>query len=254
MSECEQVIQALKKQLKSHGVNYQDVAKALDLSEGSVKRLFSNGGSMSLERLSAVCGLINLEMTALFKLAEEESQNLSSLTWEQEKQLVVDKALLLVAVCITNGYRFEQILTQYNLSEPQLIQKLAHLDRLKVIELMPGNRIKLKISSSFSWIAGGPIQQFFQQQVVNTFFHTHFSKNDEKLVMATGLMSLPTNHKLQQRIQRLVKEFYESCNSDNELAMEQRHGTSMVIAMRRWSFPLFDEFEIKDDAGKSRIG
>ncbi len=36
--------------------------------------------------------------------------------------------------------------------------------------------------------------------------------------------------------------------------MEQRHGTSMVIAMRRWSFPLFDEFEIKDDTEKSRIG
>lgn len=47
MSECDQVIQALKKQLKARGVNYQDVAKALDLSEGSVKRLLANGGSMS---------------------------------------------------------------------------------------------------------------------------------------------------------------------------------------------------------------
>ncbi|WP_394144413.1 helix-turn-helix domain-containing protein [Vibrio atypicus] len=254
MSECEQVIQALKKQLKSRGVNYQEVAKALDLSEGSVKRLFSNGGSMSLERLSAVCDLIDLEMAALFKLAEEESQSLSSLTWEQEKQLVADKVLLLVAVCITNGYRFEQILAQYNLNEPQLIQKLAHLDRIKVIELMPGNRIKLKISSSFSWIAGGPIQQFFQQQVINTFFRTHFSKNDEKLVMSTGLMSLSTNYKFQQRIQRLVKEFYESCDSDSDLSMEERHGTSMVIAMRRWSFPLFDEFETEGDTTKSRAG
>ncbi|WP_159738266.1 helix-turn-helix domain-containing protein [Vibrio atypicus] len=254
MSECEQVIQALKKQLKSRGVNYQEVAKALDLSEGSVKRLFSNGGNMSLDRLSAVCDLIDLEMAALFKLAEEESQSLSSLTWEQEKQLVADKVLLLVAVCITNGYRFEQILSQYNLSEPQLIQKLAHLDRIKVIELMPGNRIKLKISSSFSWIAGGPIQQFFQQQVINTFFRTHFSKNDEKLVMSTGLMSLPTNYKFQQRIQRLVKEFYESCDSDSDLSMEERHGTSMVIAMRRWTFPLFDEFETEGDTVKSRAG
>ncbi|EOD79318.1 putative transcriptional regulator [Grimontia indica] len=254
MSECEQVIQALKKQLKSRGVNYQDVAKALGLSEGSVKRLFANGGSMSLERLSAVCNLIDLEMTALFKLAEEESQNLSSLTWEQEEQLVADKALLLVAVCITNGYRFEQILSQYNLNEPQLIQKLAHLDRIKVIELMPGNRIKLKISPSFSWIAGGPIQQFFQQQVIKTFFRTHFSKDDEKLVMSTGLMSLPTNYKFQQRIQRLVKEFYESCNSDSDLSMQERHGTSMVIAMRRWTFPLFDEYENEDGSGKSSAG
>ncbi len=252
MSECEQIIQTLKKQLKLHGITYHDVANVLNLSEGSVKRLFSNGGNMSLDRLSEVCNLIDLEMTALFKLTEEESQNLTSLTWEQEKQLVADKALLLVAVCITNGYRFEQILNQYNLNELLLIQKLAHLDRINVIELMPGNRIKLKISPSFSWIAGGPIQQFFQQQVMKYFFRTHFSKNDEKLVMSTGLMSLPTNYKFQQRIQRLVKEFYESCNSDNNLSMEERHGTSMVIAMRRWTLPLFDEFETRDDTAKSR--
>ena len=69
MSECAQVIQTLKQQLKSHGVYYQDVAKELDLSEGSVKRLFSNGGSMSLERLSAVGNLIYLEMKKEFTLS-----------------------------------------------------------------------------------------------------------------------------------------------------------------------------------------
>ncbi|MEZ8144343.1 transcriptional regulator [Enterovibrio norvegicus FF-33] len=248
MAECEQLIKVLKKQLKARGVTYQEVADALDLSEGSVKRLFANGGSLSLDRLSAVCCLINMEMAALFKLVSEDSQSLTTLTRQQEEELVADKALLLVAVCITNGYRFEQILAQYNLPETLLIQKLAHLDRLKLIELLPENRIKLMIAPSFSWIAGGPIQQFFQQQVIRAFFQSHFSGEDEKLVMSTGLMSLPTNYKFQQRIQRLVSEFYESCNHDSELTMNERHGTSMVVAIRRWTFPLFDEFEVDEGA------
>ncbi|WP_028022694.1 helix-turn-helix domain-containing protein [Enterovibrio calviensis] len=243
MAECDQVVQTLKKQLKARGVNYQDVASALSLSEGSVKRLFANGGSLSLERLSAVCQLIDMEMGELFKLSSESSNQITELTWQQEEELVADKALLLVAVCITNGYRFDQILEQYNLPETVLIQKMAHLDRLNLIELQPDNRIKLKISPSFSWVAGGPIQQFFQQQVISAFFQSRFAGDEEKLVMSTGLMSLSTNYKFQQRIQRLVSEFYDSCNQDTDLTIQERHGTSMVVAMRRWTFPLFDEYE-----------
>ncbi len=243
MAECDQVVQTLKKQLKARGVNYQDVASALSLSEGSVKRLFANGGSLSLERLSAVCQLIDMEMGELFKLSSESSNQITELTWQQEEELVADKALLLVAVCITNGYRFDQILEQYNLPETVLIQKMAHLDRLNLIELQPDNRIKLKISPSFSWVAGGPIQQFFQQQVISAFFQSRFAGDEEKLVMSTGLMSLSTNYKFQQRIQRLVSEFYDSCNQDTDLTMQERHGTSIVVAMRRWTFPLFEEYE-----------
>lgn len=243
MAECDQVVQTLKKQLKARGVNYQDVASALSLSEGSVKRLFANGGSLSLERLAAVCQLIDMEMSELFKLSSEGSNQITELTWQQEEELVADKALLLVAVCITNGYRFDQILEQYNLPETVLIQKMAHLDRLNLIELQPDNRFKLKISPAFSWVAGGPIQQFFQQQVISAFFQSRFAGDEEKLVMSTGLMSLSTNYKFQQRIQRLVSEFYDSCNQDTDLTMQERHGTSMVVAMRRWTFPLFEEYE-----------
>ncbi|PMN90395.1 helix-turn-helix domain-containing protein [Enterovibrio norvegicus] len=243
MAECDQVVQTLKKQLKVRGVNYQDVASALSLSEGSVKRLFANGGSLSLDRLSAVCQLIDMDMGELFKLSSDSSHQITELTWQQEEELVADKALLLVTVCITNGYRFDQILEQYNLPETVLIQKMAHLDRLNLIELQPDNRVKLKISPSFSWVAGGPIQQFFQQQVISAFFQSRFAGEEEKLVMSTGLMSLSTNYKFQQRIQRLVSEFYDSCNQDTDLTMQERHGTSMVVAMRRWTFPLFEEYE-----------
>ena len=163
------------------------------------------------------------------------------LSFEQEKQLVANKGLLLVAVCVVNGYRFEEILSQYQFSEPELIRQLVALDKLGVIELLPANRIKMKISPDFRWVPGGPIQCFFQQQVQNEFFHSYFSADDEKLVMSSGLMSLPSNHKLQHKIQKLVDEFYAGCKADEVLDLSDRHGTSMVIGLRRWTFPLFDD-------------
>ena len=46
------VIKELKKQLKLHEIQYQDIAVQLDLSEGSVKRLLADGSNISLSRLN----------------------------------------------------------------------------------------------------------------------------------------------------------------------------------------------------------
>ncbi len=243
MSESYALIKELKRQLKLAGLHYADVAQHLEVSEGTVKRLLAEGNQISLERLERICQLIGLEMAELFKLAASHNNGLDSLTLEQEKQLIADKALLLVAICVVNGYQFEQIIEQYTFSEPQLVQKLALLDRLNIIDLLPGNKIRLRVSPTFQWQTAGPIQRFFQQQVQEAFFQSYFSAEDEKMTMATGLMSIPTNKKLQQKLQKVIDEFYQACQSDNSLEMNEKHGTSLVIAMRRWTFPLFESWE-----------
>ncbi len=152
MSECNLLIAELKKQLKLQGVHYSDIARSLALSEGSVKRLLAEGSQISLERLERICQLAGLEMSELFKLVAKHNQGIVALTYEQEKQLIDDKALLLVSVCVVNGYTFEEIRQQYQFSQPELIQKLAQLDRLGIIELQPNNRtteLNLRFPKSF---------------------------------------------------------------------------------------------------------
>ncbi len=243
MSESYALIKELKRQLKLSGLHYVDVAQHLEVSEGTVKRLLAEGHQISLERLEHICQLIGLEMAELFKLAASHNKGLESLTLEQEKHLIEDKALLLIAICVLNGYQFEQIIDQYTFCESELVQKLAQLDRLSIIDLLPGNKIRLRVSPTFQWQTGGPIQRFFQQQVQEAFFQSYFSAEDEKLSMATGLMSIPTNKKLQHKLQKVIDEFYQACQSDNSLEMREKHGTSLVIAMRRWTFPLFEPWE-----------
>lgn len=62
MSETDKVITELKRQLKISGVKYTDVAQALSLTEGSVKRLLASGNQISLERLNAICELIDMDI------------------------------------------------------------------------------------------------------------------------------------------------------------------------------------------------
>lgn len=245
MSSTRILINELKNQLKARGLRYCDIAEHLKLSEGSVKRLLAEGNQISLERLESICSLLDLDMSELFKLAYSKDSTLTSLTLKQEQRLINDKRLLLVAICVINGYQFQQIVQQYQFTKAELIQRLAELDRLNIIELLPENKIRLRISPSFRWQHGGPIQAFFQQQVKEAFFNSDFSGSDEELVMATGLMSIPTNRKMQQKLLKVVEDFYLSCQSDESLTIDEKHGTSLIVAIRKWTLPLFRDIEHK---------
>ncbi|WP_421867265.1 helix-turn-helix domain-containing protein [Motiliproteus sp.] len=235
------LIATLKRQLKASGKTYQDVATLLELSEASIKRLFRDG-EISLPRLEKICDAIDLEFTELIQQMSRERHQLQQLTREQEQQLVDDTTLLLVAVCCINGYGYQDILDQYQLEPTLLIQKLAMLDRLQVIELLPNNRIKLRIAPNFNWLPGGPIQQFFHQRIKQEFFQASFAKSSDTLLVAYGLLSTQSNGEFQQRMQRLIDEYSDQCRKDIGLPLDQRHGSTLVVAMRQWHPSLFSDY------------
>ncbi len=235
MSGAAALISALKKTLKAHSIPYRKVAGALDLSEASVKRLFSQR-NFTLERLERICQLMDLTIADLVKIADAENPAMSELTEAQEKELVSDFKLLLVAVLVIEGWVFEDILTHYDLTEPEAIQRLARLDRLKLIELLPKNRIKLLIAPNFAWRKNGPIEKFFTQNVKEAFLRSRFDQSDEALLFLYGLLSDRSNAVIQRRLEQVAKEFNELHQEDLQLPLEQRQGCSMILAIRPWDF------------------
>jgi transcriptional regulator with XRE-family HTH domain len=164
MGQTRDLVATLKTELKAQGKTYADVAAALKLSEASVKRIFSQQ-NFSLKRLERICQLLGIEISDLVQQMNEQRQQLQQLDWDQEQDLTGDITLMLVAVCVLNRWTMEEILSYYRISEHECIRHLARLDRLKLIELLPGNRIRLRVAPNFSWIDNGPIQQFFQQKI-----------------------------------------------------------------------------------------
>ncbi|PKF61579.1 transcriptional regulator [Psychromonas sp. psych-6C06] len=240
MSQTKSLIIALKAQLKAHGKTYHDVALHLGLSQASVKRMFSEN-NLSLSRLESICNYIDLPFTDLILSMNTESNKIASLTLEQEQVIADDLLLLLVTVCVINGFTYQDLLQEYELSEHECIQKLAKLDKLKLIELLPGNRFKLKITRHFAWLADGPIQRFFLNRVQNEFFNSRFNKATEKLIVVNGLLSLTSNGEVQKLMQKLCNEFVESRQEDSPLPLSEKHGTTMVLALRQWNSSLFNE-------------
>jgi arsenate reductase-like glutaredoxin family protein len=163
MAHTAALVEVLKRELKTRGVTYADLAKQLRLSEASVKRMFSRR-DFTLKRLDEICRHAQIDFSELARAMVRDETLISHLTPEQEKEIVADRKLFLVAVCALNQVTFDQIVETYAISTAECVQLLARLDKLKFIELQPGNRIKLLVSRTFSWLPDGPIQRFFNEQ------------------------------------------------------------------------------------------
>jgi transcriptional regulator with XRE-family HTH domain len=242
MAQTQQLITALKRTLKAHGLTYADVAERLDLSEASVKRLFAQQ-RFTLQRLEQVCQLMGLEITDLARMIQNRAgAPISALTRDQEREIVADLELLLVAVCVLNHWGLDEIRDYFELSEVSCIRHLTHLDRLKMIELLPNNRWKLLVSPHFKWLENGPIQQFFLDKLQSDFFNSRFNQEREELIVLNGMLAASSFSVFQRRMAHLAREFDELSSDDAALPLAEREGTTVVLAMRPWRYGLFNPF------------
>ena len=62
-------------------------------------------------------------------------------------------------------------------------------------------------------------------------------------MVINGLLSSGANAELQKKMQRLINEFTEYKDRDTCLTMEEKAGTTMVLALRQWSSSLFKDIE-----------
>ncbi len=233
MDQSKRIVSELKEALKARRVSYAQVANHLNLSLSSVKRLFSTG-SFSLGRLEKVCDLAGIDLLDLARRAEENRLRVSSLSVEQERELVSDPALLLTAVCVFNRSTYERILRNYLFSEVQLTKLLLRLDRMELIDLLPDNRIRLRIARNFAWLPGGPIHRYFVERVQGEFLSGAFDPERDAQRFAWGMVSESSATTLRAKIAELMDEFDDVTRRDEVRARGDARGTCLLVALRQW--------------------
>jgi len=241
MTQTSALIDTLKKALKTHQLTYARVAKKLDMSEANIKRMFASK-RFSLDRLEEICQLMQMELSDLFQLYEESRQRINQLTRQQEKELVANEKLLLIAVSVRNRLSFDDMITNYEISETECIQYLAKLDKLKIIDLLPNNRIKLRIDDGFSWLKNGPIEQFFEKQIQSQFLKSTFNGEHEKRKFLFALLGESSIQIIMNKINALSNEFSELHRQDASLHLEKKHNVGFMLALRPWELETFQPF------------
>lgn len=238
MSTTVDLVTALKKELKAAQMSYADLAKALGMAESSVKRMLAKG-DMSLSRIDEICRAMRMDFADLARLVVDAQPMLAQLTQEQERAVVADKKLLLVAICVLSQWTLEQIVDSYRLSMADGIKYMAQLDRIGIIELRPLNRYRLKLAKAFRWRAHGPVMNYFRDHAVLDYFSGGFDAAGEGLLLVHGSVARSLAPSFLERMQRVAQDFAQQHLADQKLPEKDREGYTLLLAMRSWEFAAF---------------
>lgn len=245
------LVDALKRVLKSRGLTYADIAGGLGLSEATVKRIFSRR-DFTLERIDEVCRIAGIDFAELVRAASEERASTEHLSAEQEAEIVSDPKLLLVALCAVNNWTLDEIVRTYDLTRAECTRCLARLDRLRIIELAPGDRIRPLVSRTFSWRPGGPIQRYFHARIQDEYLGSRFDLPNELFLFTSGMLSHASSAELVTRLRRVARDFAEQHREDLGLPLADRVGTSLLIALRPWEPRAFRQ--LRREGGRGAPG
>ena len=214
MARSKQLVDAIKITLKHQGITYRVLANKLDVSESTIKQMFANA-NFSLARLDAICELLDVDINALLELSESLEDRVTSITLEQEQALVEDRKLLVVAYCLVNHWKVDEIVARYDISNTQIITLLARLDKMRLIELQPNNRVRLLMANNFSWHTNGPIEKYFRSTIQTEFFNSSFEEDGALRVVKNGVLTMKGQADLRNRLKMLDSLF-------DELAEQER--------------------------------
>jgi transcriptional regulator with XRE-family HTH domain len=226
------LIDTLKRLLKLRGMTYAELAGRIGTSEATVKRMFSQK-NFTLQRLDDVLTASGIgfdELTA----AQGQPNLISHLTLAQEREIMSDKKLLVVAVSAMNHIGFDDIVRYYDMSEAEVTGYLLKLDKIGFLELLPHNRVKLLISRTFGFIPNGPIQAYFRTEAASDYLESHFDGEDEVMRLVNVMLTRQSSAALRERLAQVANEFSQQHQHEARLPIEQRHAVTFLVAARPW--------------------
>ena len=236
MANSATLVAGIKSRLRLHGMSYARLAKALEVSEPTIKRDLARG-NFTLERLDAICQVLEVGIDELLQSSEPTA--LTELSEAQERALVVDPKLVLVTYLFINDWKFEEIVETYQLDANELVSLLLKLDKLGIVDFRPPTRIRKLTARNFGWRRDGPVHSYFLRKVVPDFFQSQFRGSGDSLHFLAGQLSTATLMRLQASMRHVAAEFDQLSRADARLPFDERHGAAIMLALRPWEFSEF---------------
>ena len=246
MSTTQDLVTALKAELKLANITYADLADKLSMSESSIKRIFAKA-DMPLSRIDDVLRVLKMDFAELARKIADAQPLRRELTLEQERAVVADRRLLLLAICCLSQWTFEQMTSTYTFSDAECVAYLLVLDRVGIIELRPLNRYRLKVAKGFRWRPHGPVMEYFRKHVAADYYSGGFDGDGELLMLVHGQISQAQASNFVERLQRVGQDFAQQHLADQKLPGEHKRSYTLVVGMRSWLFAAFRDLKRNPD-------
>jgi len=226
------MMDVLHEMLRNRGLRYRDVAKRLDVTERTVTRWFSTEGvdTRVVERL---CELVQVSFFELCELAGKRvDQRACHLTVQQEQALADDDLLNYLFAQICRDWTFEDFLQELELSEPFLIAALIRLEKIGVIEFLPGNEIRLLTARDIEFRKNGPYAKCVNRWLVRSLEKPDIDEPTALWAFDSLKLSTTSVELLRQKCQALRQEARKLSDMDRHLNTRNRGWYSVIFTAR----------------------
>jgi DNA-binding Xre family transcriptional regulator len=234
MEETRQLIEALKRYLRMYGITYLALGRRINLSEASVKRIFS-AGTLTLRRLEQICRSLNLRVADLVRMMERQESATTTPTLEQEQALAADPTLLSYFYLLLHGATESEIRRDYEFEERQVQSLRKRLIAVGLAEELARGALKLRVGRQIVWRKAGPVRKAYERQVKGEFLRSEFVGNREFLGWQPAELTDASIEVLRRKLRQLYKDFLEIAELDAD-ATQTRHSTALLLAFRPWVF------------------
>lgn len=176
--EGKKIRSVIRAMMKKNGYKYVDLAKALRVSEPTVKRIMTRD-DFSLERLILISEWLGLSVTKLMELASADTSSRTEFTPAQEEFLARSPRVLVLFYLLATGWQPEQIEGRYGFRQKEIRKALSDLERIGLLEVWPGKRVRVKIRGYFRMSLDGPMKRAFSAKAADLIWSGIRRKTDD---------------------------------------------------------------------------
>jgi DNA-binding Xre family transcriptional regulator len=228
------LINELKKELKKQDITYQDLANRMGLSEAAVKRCFALR-NFSLRRLDQICESIGIDLADLVLAASRAEDPAPYLPLMVEEELAADPTLVQAFYLVLLRRSPGAIKKELGVQKTELFQIARRLERLGLVDVLPGEQMRSKVRKSLRWRPDGPLAALYGPSILKVFFKSTFRGEFEHQDFLTGMLSPESFKVFKKKLSEIFREFEQLSELDSRADESRTEGFWFYSGIRPWA-------------------
>lgn len=239
------LLATLRRELRRGGWTARCLAGHFGIGEATAKRWLAGRG-LTLDRLEELVELCGLSLADLAREAEHPAPDLAQeLTLAQERALSSEIFLSFLFLTLLGGNSPAEIAADFAVPAHVMELSLARLERLALVDRLPGGRVRPRIDRSIVW-RKAPMRALFNERMKPQFLDMDFAADDAVFVSGVVKLSPRGVAELAEMLEQLRRDVQSLADRDRDHSLLPRKWFSLLGALR--------ELDINELQGAAREG
>jgi len=232
-SQVNVLMEVLREFLRRRGLRYRDIARELQVTERTVTRWFASE-SNDTKVLERLCALVGLTFFELCELASKRVETrITYLSLKQEQMLADDGLLSYLFSQVLKGWTTEEIQREAEIPDAVFVDALIRLEKSGLIDLLPGNEIRLRTIKDMRWRPGGPFSRFQNRWLAWVLDKIDITEPRSAWAIDAMKLSSSSLAQLQRKFEALQQEALELSDVDRRSHDPSRVWYALVLGARQ---------------------